>query len=210
MIATVRKGLDGHKTEIVHDQFLKMLPKIRRQAWIAFRGRDTESRHELTQEVIANAYCAFVRLVRRGKKGVAYPTPLAQFAIRRVYAGRRVGNQLNKHELLSPYARRIHGLKIKQLDRQDEPKGGWRQILVEDHRAGPAETAVARIDVAEWLKSLSRRQRQIAKALALGTSTSEVAKRFGLCPARISQLRNWFRQQWKQFLGGMQLGGGAT
>jgi len=210
MIAPVRKGLNGQKTEFSQVQFLKMLPKIRRQAWIAFRGRDVESRHELTQEVIANAYCAFVRLVRRGKQAVAFPTPLAQFAIRQVLAGRRVGSQLNKHDLLSPYARKIQGFTIERIDRHGEPTGALHQLLVEDRQAGPAEIASARIDVAAWLGSLSKRQRQIAKTLALGASTSEVARQYRLSAGRVSQLRSWFRQHWEQFQGEMLPSGSAA
>jgi hypothetical protein len=168
MIAPVRTGLNCQRTEFVQDQFLTMLPAIRRQAWIAFRGRDSESRYELTQEVIANAYCSFVRLVHCGKQTVAFPTPLAQFAIRQVLAGRRVDSQLNKHDLLSPYARKIQGFTIERIDRQGEPTGALHQLLVEDRQAGPAEIAAARIDVAAWLGSLSKRQRRIAKTLALG------------------------------------------
>ena len=200
MIAPLRTSSPVH-------QFLTMLPQIRRQARIAFRDRRTDAQEELIQEVIANAYCAFAQLVRRGKRAVAYPTPLAQFAIRQVRAGRRVGSRLNRKDLLSPYARRIQGITIERLDRLDDQADAWHQLLVEDQHAGPAETAAARIDVAAWMGTLSRRHRRIAKALALGTSTREVALQFGLCPARISQLRSWFHQHWEDFQGGTQHGG---
>lgn len=203
MIAPLRTNSVDHRTELVHNHFLTILPVIRRQAWIAFRGQRAEAREDLVQEVIANAFCAFMRLVRRKKQAVAFPTPLAQFGIRQVRAGRRVGSQLNKHELLSPYSRQIHGFTIERLDQRDEQSGELKQLLIEDRQAGPAEIAAARIDVAAWLGSLSKRQRRIAKALALGGSTSEVARRFGICPARISQLRAWFREHWEQFQGGM-------
>ena len=72
-----------------------MLPQIRRQASFAFRGLGAELREELIQEVIANAYRSFHRLVQQGKQAVAFPTPLAQFAIRQVRAGRRVGSRQN-------------------------------------------------------------------------------------------------------------------
>ncbi|HTQ39383.1 MAG TPA: hypothetical protein VMJ32_10160 [Pirellulales bacterium] len=158
MIAPLKASSADHRSVFVQDQFLAMLPQIRRQAGIAFRDRRAEAREELIQEVIANAYCAFAQLVRRGKQAVAYPTPLAQFAIRQVRAGRRVGSRLNKQDLLSPYARRIRGFTIERIDRQDKPTGAWQQLLVEDQHAGPAETAAARIDVAAWMGTLSRRQ----------------------------------------------------
>jgi hypothetical protein len=206
MIAPLRTSSADQRTEFVQNQFLTMLPMVRRQAWIAFRGLGAEAREELIQEVIANAYCAFAQLVRRGKQAVAYPTPLAQFAIRQIRSGRRVGSQLNRKDLLSPYARRLQGFTIEQIDRQDKLTGAWSQILVEDQHAGPAETAAARIDVAEWLGTLPWRQRRIAKALALGEPTCEAARKFGLCPARISQLRRWFRRHWEQFQGGDSTG----
>jgi len=210
MIAPLKSELTASRIEPLHQQFLIMLPLIRRQAHIAFRGQRPEAKEEFVAEVIANAYCAFVRLVRQGKQSVAYATPLAQFAIRQVRAGRRVGCSLNSKDLLSPWARKRHGLTIEQLDQSDNRSGALHQLLVEDRQAGPAEIAAARIDVAAWLGSLSKRQRRIAKALALGASTSEVARRFGICPARISQLRKWFRQHWEQFQGEMLPSGSAA
>jgi len=211
MIAPLSTNTQNHQPDAaVQHQFLTMLPQIRRQAWMVFRDRRPEAREELIEEVIANAYCAFAQLVRRGKQAVAYPSPLAQYAIRQVRAGRRVGSQLNKQDLLSPYARRIQGFTIERLDRPDKSTGAWRQILVEDQHAGPAEIAAARIDVVAWLATLSRRQRRIAKALAVGASTSAVARQFGLCPARISQLRSWFRGHWEDFQGGRQVASGAA
>ncbi len=65
-----------------NEQFLEMLPKIRRRAGRAFRRARPERRAELIQEVIANAYCVtFAALVRDGKTDAAYATPLANFAI---------------------------------------------------------------------------------------------------------------------------------
>ncbi|HZZ27232.1 MAG TPA: hypothetical protein VFE46_04425 [Pirellulales bacterium] len=207
MIAPLGTISADHRAEFVHDQFLKMLPLIRRQAWIAFRGQRAEARQELTQEVIVNAYCACIRLARRNKLAVAYPTPLAQFAIRHVRAGRLVGSQLNQHDLLFPYACRIHGFTVERIDRRSEQSGELKQLLVEDRHVGPAETAAARIDVAAWLETLSRRQRALAKG---GSTREVVARQFGLCPARISQLRSWFRQHWGQFQSGLQPGVSAA
>jgi hypothetical protein len=52
----------------------------RRQASLAFRNALPEAREELIAEVVANAYHAYARLVERGKKDVAFATPLAQYA----------------------------------------------------------------------------------------------------------------------------------
>jgi hypothetical protein len=193
-----------------HDRFLVMLPQIRRQALIAFRNQRFEVREELIQEVTANCYRAWVLLVRRGKESVVYPTPLAQYAIRQVRGGRRVGGRLNAQDILSPQARRHYGITIERIDRRDPQDGIWNEQLVEDRRAGPAETAAARLDLAAWFRILSKRNRQIAKALSVGETTGAVARQFGLSAGRVSQLRGWLQEHWEKFQsGGMSVGAAA-
>jgi hypothetical protein len=116
MIAPLRTECLQHDTQFDPDQFLTMLPRIRRQASLAFRHRGAEAREELIQEVIANAYHAWVRLVRQGKEAVAFPTPLAQYAIHQVRVGRRVGSRLNSLDRLSGTARRARVLTVESLD----------------------------------------------------------------------------------------------
>jgi hypothetical protein len=202
MVALVNSNSEVATQSSQHARFLTMLPQIRRQALTAFRNQRFELREELIQEVIANSYRAWVLLVRRGKEPVVYPTPLAQFAIRQVRGGRRVGGRLNLHDILSPQARRHYGITIERIDRRDPQAGIWGEMLVEDRKAGPAETAAARIDLRAWLCTLSKRNRQIARALSLGETTNAVARQFGLSASRVSQLRVWLREHWEQFQGG--------
>ncbi len=210
MKAPLRMTLKDPQAEFFHARFLAMLPQIHRQATVALRGLRSEVRQELTQEVVANAYCAFVRLVRRGKAAVAYPTPLAQYALRQIRAARRVGCQLNINDILSAYSRRVRGLTIERIDRRDARTGMWNQLLVEDRQAGPAETAAARLDIREWFSRLSLRDRRIAATLAAGESTSAVSRKFGLSAGRISQLRSRFRENWERFQSGAQFGSGSV
>jgi hypothetical protein len=207
MVALVKSNSVVDAREPQHDRFLAMLPQIRRQASAAFRGQRSEAREELIQEVVANSYRAWVLLVRRGRESVVYPTPLAQFAIRQVRDGRRVGGRLNGQDILSPAASRLHGFTVQRFDQKDRQSGIWNEQLVEDRRAGPAQTAAARLDLAAWLRTLSKRNRQIAKALSVGETTAAVAQKFGLSAGRVSQLRVWLCQHWEQFQGGRQLVG---
>ena len=116
MVAVLRNDLTNHEPETVQDQFLSLLPQIRRLAMISFQRLGPEAREELVQEVIANAFRAWHRLVRQGKGAVAYATPLAQFAIRQVRAGRRVGCRQNARDILSGESKRVHGAE----DRADQ------------------------------------------------------------------------------------------
>jgi hypothetical protein len=201
MIAIARSPKRKAASHRRNDKFVSMLPVIRKQANFAFRQVPLEAREELVQEVVAQAYSLFVRLCQRRKLALVYPTPLAQFAIRKVRAGRRIGSRANNRDITSPGARVAKGFAIERLDRFNRRSGQWREALVEDRTAGPAETAVARIDWGAWLRSLSPRQRTIASVLATGETTGVAARRFRLSPARISQMRVWFRECWQQFHG---------
>jgi hypothetical protein len=198
MIAQVRQVALAHQSIAAQDQFLEMLPQIKQQALIAFRRHQAEDREELTQEVIANAYVAFTRLVQLGRRDIAYATPLAQYAVRQVRAGRRVGCRLNRRDVMSPV--NCHRCLLR-LDQVDSTDANWKEIVVEDRHATPAVTAAARLDLEQWFRLLPKRKRQLAKVLARGESTSTAAKQFGITPARVSQLRQELRQSWRQLQG---------
>ena len=168
-------------------KFLSLLPAIREQARFAFRNEEPERRQELTAEVVANCWAAFVRLVERGLIDVVYATPLAQYAIKQVRDGRRVGAKLNVRDVSSEYCQRSKRFTVERLDKFDDRKGEWKEVLVEDRNAGPAETAAARIDIADWFASLPRHKRKIAQTLATGETTKRTARQFHVSPGRISQ-----------------------
>lgn len=182
-------------------KFLVLLPAIREQARFAFRTEKPELQQELIAEVIANCWVAFVRLVERGLLEVVYPTPLAQYAIRQVRDGRRVGCKLNVRDVGSEYARQAKHFVVERLDRYDAEEGEWREILLEDRKAGPAETAAARIDIADWFASLPKKKRRIAATLATGETTKRAARKFGVSAGRISQTRRELQQAWQDFQG---------
>jgi hypothetical protein len=200
MIAPLRTSSLDCSSESAYSKFLSLLPRIRQQAVFAFRNLRAEAREELTEEVIANAFRAFAQLVHQGKVALAYPTPLAQFAIRQVRARRRVGGRLNVNDVLSGHALRRRGFQVERLDHVDLA-GEWHEALVLDHRTPVDEQAAFRIDFPAWLARLAPRQRRIVKFLAAGNSTSDAARRFRISPARISQLRAWFRAHWERFQG---------
>jgi hypothetical protein len=184
------------------DRFLEMLPQIRDQARHAFRKEQPERGEELLAETLANCWVAFARLMDRGLGDVIYPTPLVQYAIKQVRDGRRVGGKLNANDVSSAYAPRRKNFVLKTLDLFDEVEHQWKEVLVEDKHAGPADTAASRLDFADWLRLLPRRLRRIAETLATGETTKRAAKRFRVSPGRISQLRRELQQNWQDFRGG--------
>lgn len=182
-----------------HARFLAMLPTIEAHARVAFRHLDPDSREECVQEAVANALVAFVRLVDRQKTDAAFPTALARFAVAQIHDGRRVGNRRNVREVLSPYAQKRKGFQVKRLDRFNQTRDQWTEAVVEDHRTPVADQVAFRCDFPIWLGSLTVRDRQIAQELAAGHCTGDVAKRFGVSAARISQLRREMHRSWQDF-----------
>lgn len=71
--------------------------------------------------------------------------------------------------------------------------------LVAVDKAKVSQQVAFRIDFPEWLGSMSDRDRKIAADLAAGHSNQEVAKRFDVCMARISQKRKEFAKSWERF-----------
>jgi hypothetical protein len=195
MIAPVGKL----RTQALQDKFLELLPQIRIQARVAFGHEKPERREELVAEVLANSFVAFTHLMDRGLDDVIYPTPLAQYAIRQVRSGRKVGGSLNVNDVSSYYAQKAKGFTLESLDRFDQQNDEWKELLIEDRHAGPAEIAASRIDVGEWFKLLPKRTRQMAKTLASGETTKKAARKHGVSPGRISQMRRELMDNWRAF-----------
>ena len=186
--------------------FLSMVPKIVAHAKYSFRHlRGAEARQDAIQETIANALVAFLALVRRGRMSLAFPSVLARYAVAQIADGRRVGNSLCCHEVLSPYAQRLKGFTVESLDRWDkDDERQWCEILVEDKTAGPAEIACTRIDFDAWLNQLPSRKRKLAQFLSLGNRTSDAARKLGVSAGRVSQLRAELAKSWAEFTRGQE------
>ena len=184
-----------------HGRFVKMLPRIETLASRAFRRCNPELREELIAQVTADAFTAYRRLVELGREGEAYPSVLATFAIRKVGCGVQVGTPRNQDDLSSRYCQLRTGARLTSLQRQAEHGNKWLDLVVEDRRCSPAEIAALRVDLGDWLRTLSLRDRAIAMLLAVGERTCDVAHRFGLTAGRIAQLRRELSAAWWQFHG---------
>lgn len=195
MIAFAKHSVSDESTQ---EDFLTMLPTILRHAQLAFRGYDPVERDELVAEVIADAFVAFRRLAELGKQELAFATPLAMYAVRHVRSGRRVGTPVNKRDVMSPANRHVTVEPLQQFDRGD---GQWKEVLVEDKHAGPAETAAARLDVTKWFRKLPAAKRRIARVLATGETTKATARKCGLSEGRVSQLRRELQASWRELQG---------
>ena len=188
-------------SEQQNEKFLDMLPLIRSQARLAFRRLRPAYKDELVQEVVANAYCAFAALVNRGKANIAYATPLANYAIRQVLAGRRVGTKLNSNDVSAVVARRRRRFTVQNIPSNGSEPNIWSEILADDSLTPVPDQVAFRVDFPAWLRIQNRRKRELAKFLAVGNTATEAARRFRVSGARVSQLRSELQASWREFQG---------
>ena len=183
-----------------HAGFLRMSPVIHRYAQRALRCFGAEARADAVQEVLACSLVAYVKLYERGRVHLAFPSVLVRYAVAQFRCGRRVGTPGNSRDLFSPLASRRRGVYVNELDQHGNAVD-WRDGVAEDRNSTPADIAAFRIDFAAWLRSLPRRQRGIAQLLAVGETTSDTARRFGVSAGRISQIRRELEWSWREYHG---------
>ena len=184
-----------------HQAFVAMMPVIETHARISFRHLDADAKEEAVQNCLTNAMVAYLRLYELGKVDLAYPSVLARYAVAQTKDGRVTGNRLCVRDVSSPYAQKTKGTTLERLDHYDREANEWKEVLVEDRHCGPFDIVRTKLDFADWLNSLKRRDRRIAELLALGNHTTDVARRFKVCAGRVSQLRRELQRSWRQFVG---------
>jgi hypothetical protein len=176
------------------ERFLAMLPAIKRQARKAFRKVNAIDRADLVADVVAQSFCAYRRLVERGRESLAYATPLANYAIKHLNDGRRVTGQESAGEVLSYFCQRSGAFKVTSVDSTIEAS-------LADKHAKPDDVVALRLDFCAWLKTLRAGDRLLIAFLAIGNRPSDAASHFQVSRARISQRRRELGESWERFQG---------
>ena len=140
----------------------------------------------MVQQVVSNAMQAFVRLVATQKDHIAYarrwpPTAASKPAMEGVSAAPQL------LDISSAYCQRLKSIVLDRLDQFDQEENAWQEVLVEDKHANAAAIVQTKLDVADWLASLNRRDRRVAEFLANGETTMAAARKFRVSAGRISQ-----------------------
>jgi hypothetical protein len=184
----------------LHAAFLSILPRIQLHGHISFRHRKPDKREEAIAEMIALAWKWFVRLAQRGKDATAWPMALARYAALAVHNGRRLCGREKSNDVLSPLAQQAHQFTVVALAEGSSLSGTRFDEALRDNTQTPVPDQVSfRIDFPAWWLSRSDRDRRVIDDLMLGERTMDVAERYGLTAARISQLRRDFHEDWTRF-----------
>ena len=152
--------------------FIRMLPDIQQRLQRMFRNLDAEAREDAVYEAVVHSLLAYLRLHEQGNQEVASPSTLTWYAVLQVKRGRPAVGRMNSREPLSRYAQ-----LTKRFQAVPE-RSNWIDLLVEDKRASILDQVAAKLDVSAWFASLSWRMKHIAKDLADGFTTSEVAAKY--------------------------------
>jgi hypothetical protein len=208
----------------LHVRFQVILPRIQLHAQVCFRHlRPGPRRDDAIAETIGLAWAWYVRLVHQGKDPHQFSSALATFAVRAVKSGRRVCGQEKSKDVLSPFAQQKHGFTVEYLPASTvhpheqiySTVGGqhlmdtYEERLHDNTVTPPDEAAAFRIDWPAWLLTRTERDRRLIDQMALNERTQVLARRFGISPSRVSQLRREFHDDWLSFLGEFPAAGPA-
>lgn len=188
----------------IQKQFVEsLLPAVLRHAEVYFRGLNPEAREEAQAEAAALAWCWALRLAARGRDAGEFPSVLATFAARAVRAGRRLAGGLNSRDVLSKACQVKHGYVVQAFPEADSGVEGNEAIeaLRDNTVTPPPDQAAFRIDFRAWLRTQTDRNRLLITDLMSGEGTCDVARRYALSPARVSQMRRELANDWCRFTG---------
>lgn len=194
----------------LHARFLSVLPRIRTHARIHFRHLKCPGRREdAVAESTALAWKWFLRLCERDKDITDFVSAVAEYAVRQVRCGRRLCGRERSKDVMSSVAQRRHRFMTCSLPERESGTGGNEAIaaLRDNTATPPPEQAAFRIDYPAWLSHLGSRDRSVAQDMAQGESTQDLAPRYNVSQARISQLRRELYLDWRRFHGESPSGG---
>jgi hypothetical protein len=200
----------------LHDAFLSILPRIELHGHVYFRGlKCQQQKEDFIADMVALAWKWFVRLVEKGKDPLDFPSALATFAARAVKAGRRLTGQERSKDVMSPVAKRKHGVKVERLPSStrhliedfygnvhgQQELDAFEERLRDNTMTQPCDAAAFRIDFPDWLKTRTERDRRIIDDMMNDERTLDLSRKHGISPGRISQLRREFMEDWDRFCG---------
>jgi hypothetical protein len=185
----------------VQSRFLAILPRIQTHAGIYFRHvSDPQRRADLIAEVVGLSWRWFLELARRGKDATQFSTALASFAAKAVRTGRRVCGQERAKDVLSSVAQQRHGFSVGKLpDFSVLSENPLVEALTDNTQSPVPDQVQFRCDFPAWRRTRTKRDRRIIGSMMAGEGTRCLSRQFGMSPSRISQLRQEFKTDWRNF-----------
>jgi hypothetical protein len=206
------RGIGRHLAEL-QTQFLIILPRVELHGRIFFRCLTPDQKAELIQEMRALAWKWYLQLHKNGKNPSDFMKAFTTLLARAVFSGRRLVGKLKAKDVMNPFTQRRHGFAVEPLPLSPRtshdqlysvPNGQELHDAFEERLRDNTTTPVPdqvqfRLDWPAFLATLSGRERRMIRVMAKNESTKDLARQFDLSPARISQKRSEFRDEWERF-----------
>jgi len=186
----------------LHASFLALvLPRVLSHGRVCFGGiKCPDRRADAIQDMIGLAWRWHLRLAEKGKDATCFTTALASYAARAVRSGTRVAGQERANDVLSPVAQRRHRFYVGRLPEFETlTEHPLCEALYDNTESSPDEIVCFKLDFLDWLASLAERDRGIVEDLMIGERALDVANKYRVSPARVSQKRREYQQDWRNF-----------
>jgi hypothetical protein len=160
----------------------------------------------------ALAWKWFIRMAQRGKDAGEFISTFNTFLACAVKSGRRIAGRNKAKDPMCEFTQRRHGFEVQSLPTLASGSAGRLHSLngeeddafeerLRDNTVTPVpDQAAFRIDWPAWLTTRGHRDRRIIAALVRGQQARDISRNLGLSPARLSQLRRQFQQDWERFV----------
>jgi hypothetical protein len=215
MIAPTKPFPAAPAPDPLHAAFLAILPRVEQHGRIYFRHLGPHRKADAIQEMRGLAWKWFLRLHERGRDPAEFVTTFATLLARAVNSGRRLAGMERSKDVMNPATQRRRGFRVEPLPSSTRtsheelyasPIGqalldAFEERLRDNTVTPPDEQAMFRIDFADWLRTLTARERRLIRAMSRNERTLDLSREFELSPSRISQLRREFWLDWHRFLG---------
>ena len=203
-------------TSQLHATFQSLLPRLETHAAIYFRSiRCPDTRADKIAESVALAWKWLLRLHERGKDVNQFTMVFVFLVARAVKSGRRLTGQERARDVLSSRAQRKHGFAVEPLPSStrrpfddfygtvhgQQALDAFEERLSDNTMTPPPDAAAFRIDFPDWLRTRTDRDRRIIDDMICDERTLDLARKHGISPARVSQLRREFMEDWERFCG---------
>jgi len=201
-IAKSNKTKAHYTDEDIHAKFLELMPLITRIAKGAFQNYSYDRRADAIQSVLVSAFINIKQLAADGRLEDAYATPLARFGIYSYRVGRPAGIKSDALDVFGERCRYLGRSKIKHYGIATEVTDSFESTATAtDARYPVHKTVQIRIDFFQtWYRNQSPKDQKIIYDLAMGETTTDLAKKYKVTLGAVSQWRRKFANSWYEFI----------
>ena len=183
-------------------KYLELRIGIRNYVRKVFEDRDPNTIDEIEQSVQVFSWESIRSLARKGRLCDAYATVLANYGIRKHCSGRVGGLPSNSRDVLSELCKYLNRAKVRHYGLCENITDSFEsEATANDGRYPIHRTVALRIDFFQtWLARQTPRDQQIIKDMAYGETTNDLARKYGVSAACISQYRRKYANSWYEFI----------